>query len=301
MKKLTLNTIGRLIRPILSLVIMTSAGCVEHLQWECHHTSDCAAEEFCRLSRCTPLESLETEAQGTSQDDTPKGDPTTAADASGADDSPDIEDSPAPGCPEGELPAPGDLVINEVLANPPSGPEGDANGDGVRDAFDDEFVEIVNISGHTLDISGVRIRVDGRDKFSFPITCLEDLRAAVVFGGGDPNPSQDFLVLTTSSRLSLSNAGGTISIVAEDGEVLRNMSYEKAKPVSLTLSPELHGAQYVEHTTLNEGALFSPGVCASGAQFKEGCEEEEDEKDEEVEGEEKEESSDEESASDQSD
>ena len=38
------------------------------------------------------------------------------------------------------------FVLNEVLYDPPSGSAGDANGDGVRDPNDDEFVEFVNDS-----------------------------------------------------------------------------------------------------------------------------------------------------------
>ena len=50
------------------------------------------------------------------------------------------------------------FVLNEVLYDPPSGlPDGDANNDGVRDPNDDEFVEFVNSSANTLDISGYKI------------------------------------------------------------------------------------------------------------------------------------------------
>ena len=34
------------------------------------------------------------------------------------------------------------LIINEVLYDPPSGIEGDANGDGIREAQEDEFIEL---------------------------------------------------------------------------------------------------------------------------------------------------------------
>ena len=44
------------------------------------------------------------------------------------------------------------LIINEVLYDPPSGIAGDANGDGTREAQEDEFIEFVNLGG-TLDLS----------------------------------------------------------------------------------------------------------------------------------------------------
>ena len=46
------------------------------------------------------------------------------------------------------------LILNEVLYDPPSGNAGDANGDGIRDANNDEFIEIVNVSNQSIDISG---------------------------------------------------------------------------------------------------------------------------------------------------
>ena len=49
------------------------------------------------------------------------------------------------------------FVLNEVLYDPPSGSPGDANGDGTRDANDDEFVELVNSSATSLDISGYKL------------------------------------------------------------------------------------------------------------------------------------------------
>ena len=36
------------------------------------------------------------------------------------------------------------VVINEVLADPPSGDRGDANRDGIQNTYGDEFVEILN-------------------------------------------------------------------------------------------------------------------------------------------------------------
>ena len=46
------------------------------------------------------------------------------------------------------------IVINEILADPAADLAGDANGDGVRGTYDDEFVEIVNSSAGSIDLSG---------------------------------------------------------------------------------------------------------------------------------------------------
>ena len=50
------------------------------------------------------------------------------------------------------------LIINEVLYDPPSGISGDANGDGIREAQEDEFIEFVNLGG-TLDLSGYKYMI----------------------------------------------------------------------------------------------------------------------------------------------
>lgn len=45
-------------------------------------------------------------------------------------------------------------LITEVLASVPSGPRGDANGDGTRDAIGDEFIELVNPHDKPIQLKG---------------------------------------------------------------------------------------------------------------------------------------------------
>ena len=51
------------------------------------------------------------------------------------------------------VPAPHPM-ITEVLASVPSGPRGDANGDGLRDAIGDEFIELVNPHDKPIQLKG---------------------------------------------------------------------------------------------------------------------------------------------------
>ena len=79
------------------------------------------------------------------------------------------------------------LIINEFLASPPTGPSGDANGDGIRDSADDEFVEIVNTGATPLNVGGFSINDATAVRFIFPPnTVIPAGEAAVVFGGGHP-------------------------------------------------------------------------------------------------------------------
>ena len=81
--------------------------------------------------------------------------------------------------------AAGDLVINELLADP----AGDSNLDGVTDAVEDEFIELANHADATIDISGVLITdsdITGVPRHTVPAgTLLAAGQALVVFGGGD--------------------------------------------------------------------------------------------------------------------
>ena len=93
-----------------------------------------------------------------------------------------------------------DVLINEFLADPAlsnTDPTvGDANHDGVRDASQDEFIELVNTTSHDIDISGYRIftRSTGSDTLRHVFaagTILRSCSAIVVFGGGEASLNPD--------------------------------------------------------------------------------------------------------------
>jgi hypothetical protein len=82
---------------------------------------------------------------------------------------------------------PGDMLINEIHADPASGSAGDANGDGVRNATQDEFVEIYNDSGGDLDLSGWTLSDGFAVRHVFPTgSSVTTGCSVVVFGGGMP-------------------------------------------------------------------------------------------------------------------
>src|SRR2546425_1031313 len=79
------------------------------------------------------------------------------------------------------------LIINEYLADPPSGASGDANGDGVRDGTQDEFIELVNTGAVPLSIGMFTISDSAQIRFTFPAgKVIPAAECAVVFGGGAP-------------------------------------------------------------------------------------------------------------------
>jgi len=171
------------------------------------------------------------------------------------------------------------LVINEVLYDPPSGTAGDANGDGTRDATEDEFIEFINNSSSSLDVSGYKIYdyvlADGTRTLRHTIpdnTILPANGILVIFGGGTPTGTfggATVIADTGSAGLSMQNSGERIEvddasdnlILTFDSDALSNNPDE-----SYTRDPDITGA-FVQHAgvTAAGGALFSPGTLVDGS------------------------------------
>ncbi|MEM9887574.1 MAG: lamin tail domain-containing protein [Bacteroidota bacterium] len=163
------------------------------------------------------------------------------------------------------------IVINEVLADPPSDISGDANGDGTRDGGEDEFIEIINISASPLDMSDWTISDDFGLRHTFPSGTIVPAGVAItVFGGGTPTGIAGVVQTASTGFLGLSNSGDDITIrTAPSGGVFRlsgeliaaTFSYgsEGGQDQSLARSPNQTGP-FVQHTTiLNNPVNFSPG------------------------------------------
>ena len=174
------------------------------------------------------------------------------------------------------------IGINEYLADPPGSAAtdliGDANGDGIRSASDDEFIEVVNRTNAPVNVSGYALRDLDAVRFTFPAgTIIPAGEAAVVFGGGTPtgefgNAHINGLVFTAASTLSLNNGGDTISLLDAASQAIETIIYgstEGGANQSINRNPEIFGATFVTHTSVpgNGGRLFSPGTLVNGAAF----------------------------------
>jgi hypothetical protein len=165
-----------------------------------------------------------------------------------------------------------DLLLNEFLADPPPGIPGDANLDNLTDSADDEFVEIGNISGSKLQLSGVTIS-DGRGvKHVFSDFVLDCNKVIVVFGGGITAMWPVNWLVASSGGLSLNNSGDTISIrtsaMASSDIDAYMYGAEAGRDESLTRSPDLlKDARFVSHSSLATGKAYSPGTRSDGNPF----------------------------------
>ncbi|HEV8188856.1 MAG TPA: Calx-beta domain-containing protein, partial [Pyrinomonadaceae bacterium] len=180
------------------------------------------------------------------------------------------------------------ILINEVLADPPSGIAGDANHDGVRDGTQDEFVELVNgTSNEAISLSNwtIRTRPAGSTtettRFTFASgTSLPAGAAIVVFGGGNFNPSHpvfgcaQVVKATTSAGLSLTNSGLTVLVRDGAGNLITQFSYggstglDGGNSQSLTRSPDITGG-FMQHRAAagDNGGSYSPGLRLNGTPF----------------------------------
>ena len=110
------------------------------------------------------------------------------------------------------------VVIQEILADPPSDLEGDANGDGVRHRNQDEFVELLNIGFKPVRLDGWQLSDAGtapRSRFTFPEnTLLEPGGRTVLFGGGSPTGFSE-LVFVDDGTIGggLNNRGDAVFLI----------------------------------------------------------------------------------------
>tara|TARA_B110000046_G_scaffold134916_1_gene141203 strand:- start:61 stop:708 length:648 start_codon:yes stop_codon:yes gene_type:complete len=170
------------------------------------------------------------------------------------------------------------FVLNEVLYDPSNNDlNGDANGDGVYVQNDDEFVEFVNSSETSLDISGYKLfdatrLATNTHNHEFPAnTILSPGQAVVVFGGGTPTGSFGGSLFFTSSDqvLNLNNSGDVLTVKNNNDSTIFIFDvtpYSDNPNQSFTRFPDLHG-EYVQHNSSNTGTLFSPGTKADGSSF----------------------------------
>lgn len=184
------------------------------------------------------------------------------------------------------------LVINEVLADVPPdnvatpAVEGDANRDGLRDATDDEFIELFNTSNQPLDISGIVIADATSNRYTFPAnTVLQGGRAVVIFGGGSPpvnDPAFGGSMILTATSLSLNDTGDTVFVklpLTGTEVVIATVAYGTGSPLpapanqSLTRSPDAEinqsGGNFIAHLIAPDaaGRVYSPGTRTGGTPF----------------------------------
>lgn len=173
----------------------------------------------------------------------------------------------------------GQLIINEVLYDPSNTAlEGDANGDGVYDQTQDEFIEFINTGTADLNVSkyqifdkviatGLKTRRHVMGNFNIPSN-----GAIVIFGGGTAVGSFGGAITVIDSGtagLSLGNSGEIIILEDSLGNVLDSINTDALSnnpDESYTRNPDITG-DFVQHASVTPGKLFSPGTRIDGSPF----------------------------------
>jgi len=163
------------------------------------------------------------------------------------------------------------LLINEFYADVATGAVGDANGDGIRSAKEDEFIELVNPTNESVDITGYSIWVSEILRHEFDSTTLAPNSAIVIFGGGHPigifggSP----VVLSSSGALGLGNSGSKVELKNPQGIILEEFTYpDENTNTSWTRDPDITGG-FKSHFQANAayGMSFSPGTLINSFPF----------------------------------
>jgi hypothetical protein len=157
--------------------------------------------------------------------------------------------------------ASGRILVNEILANEPGS---SAAG---------EFVELVNVGGSSIDISGWTISDATSVRHTFAAgTVLAPGTARVVFGGASGIPSGvTNAVASSTGTLNLANTTDTVTVKNAAGATIDTFTYPSslagADGVSMNRSPDTSaGAGFVLHNALST-LTSSPGKRANGTAF----------------------------------
>lgn len=154
------------------------------------------------------------------------------------------------------------VALNEILADPPPESPGDANGDGVRDASDDEFVEIHNFGPVPVDIAGWTLLDSTAVRHVFPDSVpllLQPGEFATVFGGGTPTGFEGVVMVASTGRLQLNNTNDRVALLDRHGDVVDVHAYrgEGDDDVSMVRVPDGWG-EWVRAGEDDTQAPFSP-------------------------------------------
>ena len=141
------------------------------------------------------------------------------------------------------------VLVNEVLADPPPGLAGDANGDGTRDAVEDEFIELFNTTTLPIDLGGWTLSDAVRVRYTFPQGLRIQPGALLVVFGSD-----------TQSGLGLSNSGDTVVLRSEDGRVVDQVTFGAEGGKDRSLVREHLGDPKSPLVPHPDSAPFSPGT-----------------------------------------
>ncbi len=160
------------------------------------------------------------------------------------------------------------VIINEVLADPPEGLAGDANHDGQYDPHEDEFIELYNAGSRRISLAGWRLGDSGSlsNYFRFPAKAvIEPGSYVVLFGGGHP-AEFTIPVYTDDGAIGdgLTDSGEAIHLIDKKGNEVAFFSYDTwpAAQSLVRIAPD--SSTFIPHQTASPTAAFFSAGHAPG-------------------------------------
>lgn len=237
-------------RLLLSAFLVVGCGAADP---ECFVSEDCSPRSICLAGQCQQQPLQIQDAPQTSAG------PIVVAPADAS--APEDEPSAPASCREARL---GEVFIEEILSDVPAGDQGDANRDGVRDPYDDEFVEVSNATDESIGLRGIEIHVNGTAKYRFDQEdCLAPRSVIVVFSGGPSGSDRR----VAGKRFGLANSGGQVTLV-QANVTLDSIEYAGDAEGSWVRVVPHHG-EFVPHRAF--ASPFSPGRCPDGSVWDGVC------------------------------
>ena len=155
------------------------------------------------------------------------------------------------------------VIISEVLADPPEGPAGDSNYDGRRDPHEDEFIELYNAGSRRVSLAGWRLGDAGplSKYFRFPAKAvIEPGSYVVLFGGG--NPSEFTIPVYTNDGTigdGLTDSGEAIHLIDKKGNEVAFFSHDTWPDDQSLVRISPDSSTFVPHKTISPTEASSAG------------------------------------------
>lgn len=153
------------------------------------------------------------------------------------------------------------IYISEILADPSSGINGDANNDGVVSSSQDEFIELFNDGASSIDIAGWILKDALSTRHIFPnLTILNPNQHLVVFGGGSPSLPGILWQTASSGQLSLNNTAETVTLLDINDQMIDQVIYGSMANQDQSIIKIDNS--WILHSSLleAEARIFSPGA-----------------------------------------
>ncbi|WP_435262093.1 lamin tail domain-containing protein [Tenacibaculum sp. nBUS_03] len=144
------------------------------------------------------------------------------------------------------------IIINEILADPTGI---DANGDGITNTSQDEFIELINTDIISYNLKDYSISDASSIRHTFGNITIPPGQSIVIFGGGTPTVIPGIAVKASTGRLSLNNTGDMVSLKNNNSIVITSHTYgsEANSNQSIARSDDLIG-NFVKHTLISSNS-----------------------------------------------